>query len=360
MIKGNNLYISNYCKSIKWYFTNGIANGSKQNRMIFVRDELRLNYGESMRIEFQKWILFLLASVFSGCGYTDFTALHSKGMTADPVIAAAGDIACDPADSNYNAGAGTQTACHMKATSDLLLEINPVAVLTLGDNQYEVATLDEFKQSFDPTWGRLKSIIHPAVGNHEYKTPGASGYFNYFRAAAGDPERGYYSYNIGTWHIIALNSNCSEIGGCGFGSPQERWLRADLAANPAFCTLAYWHHPRFSSGRYGNNPEYEAFWQDLYNAGADVVLVGHEHNYERFAPQDPTGVADPVRGIRQFIVGTGGKNFSPFVNVQTNSEVRNSDTFGVLVITLHPNGYDWRFVPEPGKRFTDSGSALCH
>lgn len=313
-----------------------------------------------MRLRVQKWILVLAATFFGACGYPNSTALRSKGIATDPVIAAAGDIACDPADANYNGGAGTEGACYMKVTSDLLLKINPAAVLTLGDNQYEVATLSEFQRSFDPTWGRLKSIIHPAVGNHEYKTPGASGYFNYFGAAAGEPEKGYYSYDIGTWHIIALNSNCSDVGGCGFGSPQEQWLRADLVAHPAFCTLAYWHHPRFSSGRYGNNPEYAAFWQDLYNAGVDVVLVGHEHNYERFAPQGPSGAADPARGIRQFIVGTGGKNFSPFVTIQPNSEIQKSDTFGVLVITLHPNGYDWRFVPEPGKRFTDSGSTSCH
>jgi calcineurin-like phosphoesterase family protein len=313
------------------------------------------------RFKIQKLILLLVAVVFGACAYPNTSRLHSaKGVATDPVIAAAGDIACDSADTKYNGGAGMVAACHMKATSDLLLEVDPVAVLTLGDNQYEIGTLSEFQQSFDPTWGRLRSVIHPAIGNHEYGTPGASGYFVYFGTAAGDPGKGYYSYNIGTWHIIALNSNCSEVGGCGVGSPQELWLRADLAAHPAFCTLAYWHHPRFSSGRYGNNPEYGAFWQDLYNAGADVVLVGHEHNYERFAPQDPNGLADPEHGIRQFIVGTGGKNFSQFVTVQPNSEVRNSDTFGVLVMTLHPKSYDWRFIPETEKRFTDSGSASCH
>ncbi len=312
------------------------------------------------RVRVQKLILIPVVVVLGACGYPISSGLRSKGVTTDPVIAAAGDIACDPADAKYNGGVGTEAACHMKATSDLVLEVNPVAVLTLGDNQYEIATLSEFRQSFDPTWGRLKSIIHPAVGNHEYKTPGASGYFNYFGTAAGDLGKGYYSYSIGTWHIIALNSNCSDVGGCGPRSTQELWLKSDLAAHPAFCTLAYWHHPRFSSGRYGNNPEYGAFWQDLYNARADVVLVGHEHNYERFALQDPNGSADPAHGIRQFIVGTGGKNFSVFVTFQPNSEVRNSGTFGVLVMTLHPKSYDWRFIPEPGKGFTDSGSASCH
>ncbi len=304
-------------------------------------------------------IMVVLLSAFVGT-CSKFNALQANRITKDPVIAAAGDIACDPADAKYNGGVGTENACHMKATSDLLLHVNPTVVLTLGDNQYEIATLVEFQQSFNPSWGRLKSIIHPAIGNHEYETPDASGYFSYFGTAAGDPKKGYYSYNIETWHIIVLNSNCSEVGGCGFGSPQEQWLKADLAAYQTICTLAYWHHPRFSSGRYGDNPEYDAFWQDLYNAGADVVLVGHEHNYERFAPQDPNGVADSTRGIREFVVGTGGKNFSDFTNIKPNSEVRNSSAFGILVMNLHPTGYDWRFIAEPGKKFSDSGTSSCH
>jgi hypothetical protein len=239
-----------------------------------------------------------------------------------------------------------------------MLSSNLSSVLVLGDAQYEEGTLAQFQQSYNLSWGRLKNITHPAAGNHEYETAGASGYFSYFGAAAGDKTKGYYSYNIGAWHIIALNSNCSKVGGCGAGSPQEQWLRADLAANPTMCTLAYFHHPRFSSGRHGGNSSYDAFWKALYAAGAEIVLNGHDHNYERFAPQSPSAAADP-KGIQQFVVGTGGKNHALMGSVQPNSVVRNSDTFGFLKLTLHASSYDWQFVPEPGKTFTDSGTRNC-
>ncbi len=278
----------------------------------------------------------------------------------DPVIAAAGDIACDPADLNFNDGAGTMWTCRMQATADLLVNINPTAVLALGDNQYEDGTLLKFQESYDRTWGRLKAITYPAVGNHEYGTQGATGYFAYFGPRSGEPRKGYYSYDIGTWHLIALNSNCTFVGGCKEGSPQEQWLKADLAAHRSMCIVAYWHHPRFSSGWHGNNSAYRAFWQDLYEAGADVVLVGHDHDYERFAPQDPDGAADPGRGIREFVVGTGGRSLYGFRNIQPYSEVRNAGTFGVLVMILHPRDYEWKFVPISGKTFTDSGRASCH
>lgn len=280
----------------------------------------------------------------------------------DPVIAAVGDMSCDPSDSeNYNQGRGTAGTCQMKATSDLVAGQNGLAaILALGDLQYDDGTLAKFQQSYEPTWGRVKAITHPAVGNHEYLTPGAQDYYSYFGAAAGDPGKGYYSFDLGTWHLIALNSNCQEVGGCGFGSPQEQWLRADLAAHPAPCTLAYWHHPRWSSAHYGNDPTYSAFWQDLYDGGAEIVLNGHEHDYERFTPQDPFGVADEVYGVREIVVGTGGENLREFKVVQANSLVRSNNTFGVLALTLHPAGYDWRFVPVAGKTFTDSGAGACH
>jgi hypothetical protein len=197
------------------------------------------------------------------------------------------------------------------------------------------------------------------VGNHEYNTSGASGYYSYFGAAAGDPSKGYYSYDLGGWHFVVLNSNCGVVS-CASGSPQEVWLRNDLAAHAAACTLAYWHHPRFSSGQHGNNTSSSVFWQDLYNANADVVLNGHDHLYERFGPQNPSAGFDSARGIREFIVGTGGRNSYSFTSVQPNSEVRQSGTFGVLKLTLHANGYEWQFVPEAGKTFTDTGSANCH
>ena len=279
---------------------------------------------------------------------------------ADPVVAAAGDIACDPADADFNGGAGTATRCRQRATSDLLVGAGYDAVLLLGDNQYENGGLAKYQTSFAPTWGRLGPLLRPAPGNHEYLTPGASGYFDYFGAAAGERSRGYYSYDLGTWHVIVLNSNCADVGGCGPGSLQLQWLMDDLAAHPRACTLAYWHQPRFSSGQHGDDPAYDAFWQALYQAGADLVLAGHDHDYERFAPQDPSGQADAAYGIREIVVGTGGRETRPFATVRPNSEVRNAQDLGVLWLRLRSDGYDWQFLPAAGGTFTDAGSAGCH
>jgi Calcineurin-like phosphoesterase len=286
--------------------------------------------------------------------------LAPAARAADPVVAAAGDIACDPAHANFNGGNGTATGCRQRATSDLLVGAGYDAVLLLGDNQYEDGALGKYQAVFAPTWGRLGSLLRPAPGNHEYLTPGATGYFDYFGPAAGERSRGYYSYDLGTWHIIALNSNCAEIGGCGPGSLQLQWLAQDLAAHPRACTLAYWHHPRFSSGQHNNDATYDAFWQALYQAGVDLVLAGHDHDYERFAPQDPSGKADPEHGIRELVVGTGGRETRPFATIRPNSEVRNAQDLGVLELRLRADGYDWRFLPAPGGTFTDAGSAGCH
>jgi len=265
----------------------------------------------------------------------------------DPVLIAAGDIA----DCRKSGG---------KATAALIKHMSG-AIATLGDNAYRSGSRQEFADCYDPTWGTEKSRTHPAIGNHEYNTHGASGYFDYFGDAAGQPGAGYYSYDLGAWHIVELNSNCGEIGGCDARSQEGRWLQADLSAHPATCTLAYWHHPLFSSGTvHGNDEEMRPIWRILYAAGADVVLSGHEHNYERFAPQDPSGVPDPQRGIREFVVGTGGESHYPFGAPLPTSEVRNAETFGVLKLTLHPTSYDWVFVPVAGETFTDSGSGACH
>ncbi len=228
----------------------------------------------------------------------------------------------------------------------------------LGDNQYEDASLDKFLASYHPSWGRMKSITKPAVGNHEYLTPGASGYFSYFGAAAGDPAKGYYSYDLGAWHIVVLNSNCSEVGGCGSGSAQEKWLRADLASHSQTCTAAYWHHPRWSDGEHGEHSSVGPLYQALYDNRAEVVLSGHDHDYERFAERAPDGSAAPGRGIRQFVVGTGGKNHYA-LTPGAYTQASNADTYGVLFLTLSTGSYSWKFVPEPGKTFTDSGSTSC-
>jgi acid phosphatase type 7 len=251
-----------------------------------------------------------------------------------------------------------------EATARLVDDISDRTVLTLGDAAYPEGTAEDFEECYEPTWGRFKDRTKPIPGNHEYDTRGAEGYFDYFGKAAGDPEEGYYSYDLGRWHIVALNSNCEEVpGGCEASSAQVRWLKADLAANEdKSCTLAYMHHPRFSSGeKHGSTHYVKPLWDALYKAEADVVLSGHEHNYERFALQNPKGKADPEGGIRQFVVGTGGgKGTYPILDPIANSEVLNDDTYGVLKLTMRPKSYEWRFVPVEGERFTDSGSARCH
>jgi acid phosphatase type 7 len=275
------------------------------------------------------------------------------------VIAGAGDIACDPKSPTFNGGYGTPTACAQMRTSDLLLQINPDVVFTVGDNQYEDGTLENFLASYDPSWGRLKSITRPAAGNHEYHVPGATGYFDYFGSQAGDRATGYYAYDLGDWRLYVVNSNCAQVGGCGAGSPQEQWLREDLVANPRACSLAYWHHPRFSSGSHGHSTSMQAIWRALYDHRADVVIAGHDHIYERFARLNAMGNLDSARGIRSFVAGMGGKNLYSFNMPAPGSEVRNADTFGVLTLVLHDGSYEWEFVPVAGGSFTDSGSEPC-
>jgi acid phosphatase type 7 len=241
----------------------------------------------------------------------------------------------------------------------VLLRARPRAVVaTLGDNVYEDGRLDEFQRCYAPSWGFARSRTKPAPGNHEYHTEYAAGYFAYFGRRAGDPARGWYSYRLGRWHVIVLNSNCDHVGGCGRGSPQERWLRRTLAAARATCTLAYWHHARFSSGdKHGSSPATADFWNALYDAGADIVLSGHNHVYERFAPQTPAGRPAPRRGIRAFVVGTGGADLYGFGPPQPNSRARLA-AHGVLALTLGRGRYSWRFLDVRGG-VRDAGSAPC-
>jgi acid phosphatase type 7 len=290
-------------------------------------------------------------------------AAFATEAAADPVIMAAGDIACDPADPGYNGGAGTADRCQQQATSDLLLSTPLDAVLPLGDIQYDSGTTARINAVYAPTWGRVKSISRPIMGNHE---GGGTGYFDYFNGPgvsdglAGPRGKAYYSFDLGAWHLVALNSNCSSVS-CSAGSEQERWLRADLAAHPADCTLAYWHDPRYSSGHGGSNAFMQPLWEALQDAHAELLLSGNSHDYERFAPLDRDGAVDQVGGIRQFVVGTGGAFFTGGLGSrEAHSEVAQNDTFGVLKLTLHPSSYDWQFVPTAGRTFTDAGSQPCH
>ncbi len=275
-------------------------------------------------------------------------------------------------------GAGDIGDCSLPfaAKTAALLDSIPGTVFTLGDNAYPNGSLSSFLDCFEPTWGRDRDRMHPTIGNHEYHDPHAGAYFAYFGAAAGPPFHGYYSYDVGPWHVVSLNSNCADghlpsdidvalvsqdFGGCGQGSPEERWLRDDLAAHPNQCTLAMWHHPRFSSGYEGSYEGLSDLWQTLEDGGVDVLLVGHDHDYERFAPQDADGTRDDANGIREFVVGTGGAGLRAFDAVRPNSEVRQHTTHGVLELTLRDGDYDWQFVPVPGEpAFTDSGHGTCH
>jgi len=272
-------------------------------------------------------------------GSASLTVVH-----APVILVGAGDIAdCDtPWD---------------EATADLLDAI-PGTVFTAGDNVYEDGTAEEYANCYGPSWGRHKDRTYPAIGNHEYHASDGAPHFEYFGAAAGAADKGYYSYEAGAWKVIVLNSNAGRVA-VDAGSPQEQWLRDELASSDHACTLAYWHHPRFSSGVYGDDDRFDAFWQALYEYGADLVLVGHEHHYERLAPLNPAGQVDAARGIRQIIVGTGGRYLRPTGLPRTGSEVRDAETHGVLKLTLSHDSYDWEFIPVAGQTFADAGSDIC-
>jgi hypothetical protein len=274
-----------------------------------------------------------------------------------------------PKDQIYTfVGAGDIASCKAiegaQATAKLIEQI-PGTVFAAGDLAYEDGSTSEFQNCYGATWGRFKDRTRPTLGNHEYADPRASAYFRYWGALAGPAGKGYYSYDLGVWHIVALNTNCEapDLGGCGAGSPQEVWLRQDLSEHPNACIIAYGHHALFSSGifkKHAIHPELKQLWRDLYAAHADLMLVGHEHSYERFALQDPDGRSDPEHGIREIVVGTGGRSHDPLGFAIANSEVRDADTFGVLKLTLSPHGYAWEFIPEQSKTFRDSGVGVCH
>ncbi len=255
-------------------------------------------------------------------------------------------------------GAGDIASCKnpegARATAKLIEQI-PGTVFAAGDLAYEKGSAEDFKNCYDPAWGRFRDRTKPALGNHEYVEPTASAYFQYWGTQAGPRGKGYYSYELGDWHIVVLNTNCDAkgLGGCGAGSPQETWLKEDLAKRPTACILAYGHHALFSSGvfkRHAVHPELKQIWEDLYAAHADLVLAGHEHSYERFAPQDPDGKADAANGIREIVAGTGGRSHDLLGFATPNSEVREWDTYGVLKLSLSPGKYGWEFIPEEGKK----------
>lgn len=308
-------------------------------------------------------------------GIAAFTVLFSfrlaAAQTAEQQAASsseAGDTSPAPQETSVLVGAGDIVWCRDQrgaAATAKLIEETPGTVMALGDLVYDAHTLRDFQNCYGPTWGKFRARTRPALGNHEYVEPTAGAYFAYWGAQAGPPSKGYYSYELGLWHIVVLNTNCAAegLGGCAAGSPQEVWLRQDLREHANSCILAYGHHALFSSGifrRHAVHPELKPLWRDLYAAHADLVLAGHEHSYERFAPQDPEGRLNPAQGIREIVVGTGGRSHDLLGFAMANSEVRDSETYGVLKLTLSPEGYAWEFLPEEGKSFHDSGARSCH
>ncbi|PTA48012.1 DNRLRE domain-containing protein [Micromonospora sp. RP3T] len=265
-----------------------------------------------------------------------------------------------PTGDNVLLNAGDISACSTTGAAQTaqIIAREPGTVMAGGDLT-DSGTAAQLADCYDPTWGQFKSRTKPILGNHDYLTANAKPTFDYFGPVL-PPGKGYYSFDKAGWHIIVLNTNCSHVGGCQAGSPQEKWLRADLAAHPNRCTLAQYHHPLFSSGgRTSSNVR--PLFQALYDAGAEIVINGHNHQYERFAPQNPSGVADPTRGIREFVVGTGGRPLmKTFPEPAANSQAKNGNTFGVLKLTLSPNAYTWQFLPVTGGTFTDSGVDSCH
>jgi acid phosphatase type 7 len=287
----------------------------------------------------------MASAMLLACEAIVLTAKPGLGKSRTVTLVGAGDIA--------RCGVGTD------GSTARLLRKTRGTVFTLGDNAYPDGNRAQFRNCYDPTWGKYKKRTKPAVGNHEYNTSEARPYFNYFGRKAGKPSRGYYSYDRGSWHIVVLNSNCEEVG-CRSRSRQVRWLRRNLANNRERCTLAYFHHPLFSSGEHGNQTKVRPIWRVLYRANADVILSGHDHNYERFAPQRPDGTRNRRRGIREFVVGTGGAERRPFGKIKRHSQVRNRRTPGVLKLKLGSGSYRWRFIPVERKSFTDSGRDRCH
>jgi acid phosphatase type 7 len=274
------------------------------------------------------------------------TAVPGASQTRTVTLVGAGDIGrCDDRSDSK--------------TARLVGKI-PGTVFNLGDSAYPDGTREQFRNCYDPTWGKYKERTRPTAGNHDYHTAGAKPYFNYFRWRAGRP-RGYYSYDRGSWHIVVLNSNCQEVGGCDWRSAQGRWLRRDLANHRARCTLAYFHHPLYASGRGEDSPEVKPFWHILYSHHADVILSGHAHRYERFARISPSGKRSSSRGIRQFIVGTGGARGEPQHGPdEPRVQAKKVGAPGVLKLELGSGFYHWKFVPVAGRNYTDSGRARCH
>jgi hypothetical protein len=287
-------------------------------------------------------------------------------QTLAPTSSQAGSTSEQKATATVLAAGDIAECAHQgdEATAGILAQHPHATILTLGDNAYQRGTPADFRNCYAPSWGKFKDRTRPATGNHDEETKNAQGYWDFFGSSGGPYDEYYYSYDLGAWHMVVLNSDCWRVGGCDPTDPQIEWLAADLAAPRNRCTLAYWHRPPFTSGRYGlpkDTDRVMPLWQTLYNEGVDVLLVGHDHDYERFVPMDASGQPDPSKGVREFVVGTGGGNLRPFENPPLpTTAVRSFSTWGVLRLSLAPGKYAWRFLPVTPGGFTDSGTGACH
>jgi Calcineurin-like phosphoesterase len=306
-------------------------------------------------VRFKVVVGLAVALVIVGLGLVLGMALSGGGDSqaegGSAVLLAAGDIAeCDHEGD--------------EATARILADYPEATIQTLGDNAYQDGTIEDFEECYEPSWGQFKDRTMPATGNHDHATEDAQGYSDYFGESGGPYDKYYYSYDLGAWHGVVLNSDCWRVDGCDIDDPQAEWLRKDLEQHDAFCTLAVWHRPPFSSGRYGD-PEDTArvrpLWRVINEEGVDVLLTGHEHSYERFAPMDAEGKRDDAHGVRLFVVGTGGGNLRSFaVDPLPTTEAREDDSWGVLKLDLKPSSYDWEFLAVAGSSFSDSGTGSCH
>jgi acid phosphatase type 7 len=330
-------------------------------------NKTRINCQDGCSILLTVLLLVAASLAFSGCGAGP--GKHAvAGSTQKSRADAQEKKAKEEAKPYVLVGAGDIAACSALAGAEAtakLVEQIPGTVFAAGDLAYERGSAQEFRDCYGTTWGRFRDRTRPTPGNHEYNSGAGAPYFAYWGAQAGTPEKSYYSFDLGKWHVIALNTNCVApgVGGCGIGSPQEKWLKQDLADHAKSCIVAFGHHALYSSGVFRSHavhPELRDLWRDLYEAHADLILAGHEHSYERFAPQDADGNADKKNGIREIVVGTGGRSHDPLGTALPNSEVRDFDTYGVLKVTLWPERYAWEFIPVNAGGFRDSGEGECH
>ncbi|MFZ6734292.1 metallophosphoesterase family protein [Undibacterium sp. Ji42W] len=301
-------------------------------------------------------LAFCIATLFISPAHAAEKTKPASKKPVEKSVSATVYVAGDIADCRKRPPVESMAARTAELIASGLDKDSTARAITLGDNTYPVGKPEEFSNCYEPTWGRFKEKTLPSPGNHDYGMPKALGYYNYFGELAGPDRRGYYATRLGKWYILSLNSNLDQAQ----MQEQLKWLKDELDSNKQSCTLAFWHHPVYSSGGHGNNKNMQEAWTMLAAAKADIVLAAHDHDYERFAPLDANGDRDDKNGIRSFVVGTGGAKLTPMFLPKGATELRDNSTHGVLKLTLHAKSYEWEFLPVPGQALVDKGQAACH